>query len=196
MFSHTCVSRIDLLENTFLSQGTLVFPSPKKPTLLKFQIGLEYMDTFKQLVLGLSTPQDSLQIILLRIDREGMIDDVISYSIWRHLCKKYLLTRSSWICDVPHYCAHCNHIIYHTKVYEETFNVSSIENSSNIANYLKVIVRKLSLQLNGKLWWISRRFRTLIWRPGDTVQNLESPGLSGRVDGTVVHIRNPKVLPG
>ena len=39
------------------------------------------MDTFKQLVLGLSIPQDSLQIILLRIDREGMIDDVISYSI-------------------------------------------------------------------------------------------------------------------
>ena len=81
MFSHTCVSRIDLLENTFLCPGTLVFPSPKKPTLLKFQIGLEYMDTFKQLVLGLSIPQDSLQIILLRIDREGMIDDVISYSI-------------------------------------------------------------------------------------------------------------------
>ena len=196
MFSHTCVSRIDLLENTFLSPGTLVFPSPKKPTLLKFQIGLEYMDTFKQLVLGLSTPQDSLQIILLRIDRKGMIDDVISYRIWRHLCKKYLLTRSSWICDVPHYCVHCNHIIYHTEVYEETFNVNSTENSSNIVNYLKVIVRKLSLQLNGKLWWISRRFRTLIWRPGDTVQNLESPGLSGRVDSTAVHIRNPKVLPG
>ena len=110
-----------------------------------------------------------------------MIDDVISYSIWRHLCKKYLLTRSSWIFDVPHYCVHCNHIIYHTEVYEETFNVNNTE---------------LSLQLNGKLWWISRRFRALIWRAGDTVQNLESPGLSGRVDSTVVHIRNPKVLPG
>ena len=28
------------------------------------------------------------------------------------------------------------------------------------------------------------RYQTLIWRPGDTVQNLESPGLSGRVDST------------
>ena len=27
-------------------------------------------------------------------------------------------------------------------------------------------------------------FYSLIWRLGDTVQNLESPGLSGRVDST------------
>ena len=35
---------------------------------------------------------------------------------------------------------------------------------------------------NGKLRWFFGRFQTLIWRPGETVQNLESPGLSGRVD--------------
>ena len=35
---------------------------------------------------------------------------------------------------------------------------------------------------NGKLRWVFGRFQTLIWRPGETVQNLESPGLSGRVD--------------
>ena len=29
---------------------------------------------------------------ILRIDREGMIDDVISHGIWRHLCKKCSLT--------------------------------------------------------------------------------------------------------
>ena len=29
---------------------------------------------------------------------------------------------------------------------------------------------------------IIQDFQTLIWRPGKTVQNLESPGLSGRVD--------------
>ena len=28
----------------------------------------------------------------LRIDREGMIDDVITYITWHHLCQKYLLT--------------------------------------------------------------------------------------------------------
>ena len=35
---------------------------------------------------------------------------------------------------------------------------------------------------NSKLRRLSGRFQTLIWRPGDTVQNLECPELSGRVD--------------
>ena len=30
------------------------------------------------------------------------------------------------------------------------------------------------------------RSQTLIWRPGDMVQNLETPGLSGRVDSPAV----------
>ena len=34
------------------------------------------------------------------------------------------------------------------------------------------------------LWRLSGRYQTLIWRPGDMVQNLESPGLSRRVDST------------
>ena len=66
---------------------------------------------------------------ILRIDRQGMIDDVISHGVWHHLGKKYL-----W------------------------HNISII----------------------------SGRFHTLIWRRGDTVQNLECPGLSGRVDSTAV----------
>ena len=52
-------------------------------------------------------------------------------------------------------------------------------------NISKFMVGKSSLQLNGKRRLISGRFHTLIWRQGDTVQNLESPGLSGRVDSTV-----------
>ena len=32
---------------------------------------------------------------------------------------------------------------------------------------------------------IIRRFQTLIWKPGEMVQNLESSGLSGRVDSPV-----------
>ena len=35
-----------------------------------------------------------------------------------------------------------------------------------------------------KLRRFSGRFQTLIWRTGDKVQNLESPGLSGRVDSS------------
>ena len=48
--------------------------------------------------------------------------------------------------------------------------------------YLKLYCQKVDSTRNGKLWWLSGRFQTLIWRPGKTVQNLESPGLSRRVD--------------
>ena len=41
---------------------------------------------------------------------------------------------------------------------------------------------KVNSTRNGKLWRLSGRFQTLIWRPGKTVQNREFPGLSGRVD--------------
>ena len=50
--------------------------------------------------------------------------------------------------------------------------------------YLKLyfFCHKVNSTRNGKLWRLSGRFQTLIWRLGKTVQNLESPGLSGRVD--------------
>ena len=50
--------------------------------------------------------------------------------------------------------------------------------------YLKLyfFCHKVNSTRNGKLWRLSGRFQTVIWRPGKTVQNLESPGLSGRVD--------------
>ena len=41
---------------------------------------------------------------------------------------------------------------------------------------------------NGKLRRLSGRFHTLIWSPGETVQNLESPRLSGRVDAFVAFV--------
>ena len=62
------------------------------------------------------------------------------------------------------------------------FNSKIAQTTQNISKFM---VGKSSLQLNGKHRLISGRFHTLIWRPGDTVQNLESPGLSGRVDSTV-----------
>ena len=34
---------------------------------------------------------------ILRIDRQGMIDDIMTHSTWHHLCIKYLLTPSSLI---------------------------------------------------------------------------------------------------
>ena len=45
-----------------------------------------------------------------------------------------------------------------------------------------IYCREVESTRNSKLRQLSGRFQTLIWRPGDTVQNLESPGLSGRVD--------------
>ena len=54
------------------------------------------------------------------------------------------------------------------------------------AKYLKFTVRNLSLKELAIFGDYQGRFYTLIWRQGDTVQSLESPGLSRRVDGTVV----------
>ena len=52
----------------------------------------------------------------------------------------------------------------------------------NIWNF---IVGKLSLQEMVNFDNYPGDFILVIWRPGDTVQNLESPGLSRRVDSTV-----------
>ena len=43
---------------------------------------------------------------------------------------------------------------------------------------MKFHCQKVESTRNGKLhiWRLSGRFQTLIWRPGETVQNLESPG--------------------
>ena len=66
--------------------------------------------------------------------------------------------------------------------------------SSNNAKELKFYCRKVESTRNGKLRRLTLRFQTLLWRLGDyTVQNLESSGLSGRVDSTAysVHELNP-----
>ena len=54
---------------------------------------------------------------------------------------------------------------------------------------MRFYCREVESTRNSKLWRLSQSFQTLIWRPGDTVQNLESPGLSGRVDSPdVIHV--------
>ena len=118
---------------------------------------------------------------ILRVDRERMIDDVIC-------AKKTLWIRSSWIFVVTQNarkrcCWHCNIVTLllisklHTGVCEEMFKVNIktiiIQTSKNIWNFN--IVGKSSLQEMANFQRLSRRFHTLIWRPGDTVQNLESP---------------------
>ena len=51
---------------------------------------------------------------------------------------------------------------------------------------MKFHYQKVESTTSGKLRQLSGRFQTLIWRPGETVQNLESHRLSGRVDGPVI----------
>ena len=59
--------------------------------------------------------------------------------------------------------------------------------SSNNPKYLKFPRQKVKSTRNSKIRELSGRFdQTLIWRPEETAQNWESPGLSGRVDSTVV----------
>ena len=94
---------------------------------------------------------------ILRIEKEGMTDDFI-YSSYLAT----LLLKLQW----------------HTRINDGTFLVNG---SANNAKYLKFYGWKGT----GKSSRLSGRYQTLIWRPGGTVQNLESPGLSGRVDSTV-----------
>ena len=53
------------------------------------------------------------------------------------------------------------------------------QTTQNIWNFID---RKSNLQEMANFGNYPGRFQTLIWRPGETVQNLESPGLSRKVD--------------
>ena len=55
---------------------------------------------------------------ILRIDRERTIDGLILLGIWRHLFKKYSLTRLSRICDVSHYCVSLGTFQWHNIPYQ------------------------------------------------------------------------------
>ena len=80
-------------------------------------------------------------------------------------------------------------LLYITLAYHEfrkRFMLILIKIAQTMQNTWHFIVGKSSLHWrNGKLWRLSGRFYTLIWRPGDTVQNLEySPRLSGTIDSS------------
>ena len=97
---------------------------------------------------------------ILRIDREGVIEQ---NTRWLQL---------SWICDVlpdwftshqSYYWVYCKGIIYHTGVYEETFDVNGeIQNVAqtmeNIEKFTSVIIREISYsnletrEIRSKLW--------------------------------------------
>ena len=83
---------------------------------------------------------------ILRIDREGMIDDVIMHNKWWHLCQKCLLisidvysTNSSYLATL------LLKLQWHTRIYEGTFHVNS---SSNDTKYLKFYGRKVESTRN------------------------------------------------
>ena len=119
---------------------------------------------------------------ILRVYREGMIDDVIcaKKTPWIRSSRIFVVTQNAH----KRCCWHCN--IWpitlllisklHTGVCEEILNVNIkiiiIQTTKNIWNF---IVGKSSLQEMANFRQLSGRFHTLIWRPGDMVQNLESP---------------------
>ena len=59
--------------------------------------------------------------------------------------------------------------------------LNSTRNNVN-AKHFRFSCQKVQSTTNVKLRQLSGRLQTQIWRPGDTVQNLETPGLSRRVD--------------
>ena len=73
---------------------------------------------------------------------------------------------------------------WHTRIYEETFPGNS---SSNNTKYLKFYGRKVESTRNSNFGDYQGLYQTLICRLGDTFQNPESPGLSGRVDSTAFY---------
>ena len=78
-----------------------------------------------------------------------------------------------------------------TGVYKETFNVNKIAQTAQIFEIS--LSERVESTRNGKVWRLSGRFQTLIWRPGDAVQNLESPEFSGRVDNTALDLNTQKI---
>ena len=72
-----------------------------------------------------------------------------------------------------------NHIIilqWHVGVYEETFDANMKKAQTTRNTIVEVLLSERQVcRRNGKLRRLSRRFHDLIWRPGDMVQNLESP---------------------
>ena len=127
---------------------------------------------------------------ILKIDGEGMIDDVIMRGTWRHVCKKCSLIliitnlemRGKDVVGIVTFdligLLPTNHIIIlqgHVGVYEETFDANMKIAQTTRNTIAEILLSKRQVcRRNGKLRRLSRRFHTLIWRPGDMVQNLES----------------------
>ena len=70
---------------------------------------------------------------IMRIDREGIIDDIIMHQTWRHLCKKtcekdvvgIVTFVPDWFTFHQAHCCLYNLLQWHTRVFEETFSVKS-----------------------------------------------------------------------
>ena len=97
---------------------------------------------------------------------------------WHKMCKKdvVVIVTFDLIGLLP-----TNHMTpyqlqWHTGISEKTFDVN-IKISQTMQNRWNFNARR---RRNGKLQQLSGRCHTLIWRLGDTVENLESPGLSGK----------------
>ena len=87
----------------FISKGLDDHPSPRHFSQGLDQAPQNMLSSKPLSIHNRAVSPQRLQIF--GIDREGMIDDVISQGIWCHLCKKYSLTWSSQIYDVSHCCA-------------------------------------------------------------------------------------------
>ena len=123
-------------------------------------------------------------IKILRIEREGMIHDVISHDKWRHLCQECsLILINVYSTQTVHISRH--YCLNYSSIPEFMRKRSSLTVAQKTQNIWNFMVGKSSLQKE-QLWRSSRRDQTLIWRLGDKVQNLEAPGLSGRDDSTAL----------
>jgi len=106
-------------------------------------------------------------------------NDIICAKTAHWFWSMFNIAHKQFIFESRHYC------LNYSSIPEFRRKRSSLTVAQKTQNIWNFTVGKSSLQKE-QLWRLSGRHQTPIWRPGDTVQNLESPGLYGRDDSTAL----------
>ena len=109
---------------------------------------------------------------ILRIDGEGIINDVIMHRAHDVICEKKCIKRCCGNCNIwanwftshqSQYCLLCNGI----PEFVRECSMLTVKSWNNAKYSKKFYCRKVHSTRIGKLWRLSGRFQTLICRPGE-----------------------------
>ena len=109
---------------------------------------------------------------------------------WRHIARHMKSIEQKVLCDSDR-CKYpikqfiLSHIIASiTMACQSLWRTSHVNSKITSSNAKKIKILRSESWVYKKWQTLVERFLTRIWRLGDMVQNLESPGFSGRVDST------------